>query len=40
MSFGASVPAEVLYPHFGITPEAIVTEACSLLATETEDASA
>jgi len=30
--FGASGPAEVLYPHFGITPEAIVAEVRRLLA--------
>jgi transketolase len=30
--FGASGPAEQLYPHFGITPEAIVSEARRLLA--------
>jgi len=34
--FGASGPAEVLYKHFGITPEAIVAEARRLLATQTE----
>jgi transketolase len=34
--FGASGPAEVLYPHFGITPEAIVAEARRLLATQSE----
>jgi transketolase len=38
--FGASGPAEVLYPHFGITPEAIVTEARRLLANQTESATA
>jgi transketolase len=38
--FGASGPAEVLYPHFGITPEAIVTEARRLLATQLESATA
>jgi transketolase len=38
--FGASGPAEVLYPHFGITPEAIVAEARRLLTTRTEDACA
>ena len=32
--FGASGPAEVLYPHFGITPAAIVAEARRLLGTE------
>ncbi len=31
-SFGASGPAEVLYPHFGITAAAICTEAKRLLA--------
>jgi transketolase len=36
--FGASGPAEVLYPHFGITPEAIVAEARRLLATQPESA--
>jgi transketolase len=36
--FGASGPAEVLYRHFGITPEAIVAEARSLLATRPETA--
>ena len=36
--FGASGPAEALYAHFGITPEAIVAEARSLLATEPETA--
>jgi transketolase len=30
--FGASGPAEQLYPHYGITPEAIVSEARRLLA--------
>jgi hypothetical protein len=34
--FGASGPAEVLYPHFGITAEAIVAEARRLLATQFE----
>jgi len=34
--FGASGPAEVLYLHFGITPEAIVAEARRLLATQPE----
>ena len=38
--FGASGPAEVLYPHFGITPEAIVAEARRLLATQPESATA
>ena len=38
--FGASGPAEVLYPHFGITPEAIVAEARRLLAAETETTNA
>src|SRR6186713_3254771 len=32
--FGASGPAEVLYRYFGITPEAIVAKARSLLATQ------
>jgi transketolase len=36
--FGASGPAEVLYKHFGITPEAIVAEARRLLATHPETA--
>ena len=36
--FGASGPAELLYPHFGITPEAIVAEARRLLAAQTESA--
>jgi transketolase len=36
--FGASGPAEVLYKHFGITPEAIVAEARRLLATQPESA--
>jgi len=36
--FGASGPAEVLYRHFGITPEAIVAEARRLLATQPESA--
>jgi len=31
-------PSEVLYPHFGITPAAIVAEARRLLATQTESA--
>ena len=35
---GASGPAEVLYRHFGITPEAIVAEARRLLATQPESA--
>ena len=34
----ASGPAEVLYRHFGITPEAIVAEARRLLATHPETA--
>ena len=34
--FGASGPAEVLYPHFGITAEAIVVEARRLLAIQPE----
>lgn len=38
--FGASGPAEVLYPHFGITPEAIVAEARRLLAAESETTNA
>jgi transketolase len=38
--FGASGPAEVLYPHFGITAEAIVVEARRLLATQPEAATA
>jgi transketolase len=38
--FGASGPAEVLYNHFGITPEAIVAEARRLLAHQPETASA
>jgi transketolase len=38
--FGASGPAEVLYPHFGITPEAIVAETRRLLATQPEAATA
>jgi transketolase len=38
--FGASGPAEVLYPHFGITPEAIVAEARRLLAAQPESVSA
>jgi transketolase len=38
--FGASGPAEVLYPHFGITPEAIVAEARRLLATQPESVTA
>jgi len=36
--FGASGPAEVLYRHFGITPEAIVAEGRRLLATQPESA--
>ena len=36
--FGASGPAEVLYPHFGITPEAIVAGARRLLAIQPETA--
>jgi len=36
--FGASGPAEVLYKHFGITPEAIVAEARRLLVTQSEAA--
>lgn len=31
MSFGASAPAEVLYQHFGITPEAVVEAVTSQL---------
>jgi len=38
--FGASGPAEVLYKYFGITPEAIVAKARSLLATQPESATA
>jgi len=38
--FGASGPAEVLYRYFGITPEAIVATARSLLATQPETATA
>ena len=38
--FGASGPAEVLYRYFGITPEAIVAKARSLLATQPETAAA
>jgi transketolase len=38
--FGASGPAETLYRHFGITPEAIVGEARRLLATRFEVANA
>ena len=34
--FGASGPAEALYAHFGITAQAIVTEAERLLAATTE----
>ena len=34
--FGASGPAEVLYPHFGITPGAIEAEARRLLAAQAE----
>jgi transketolase len=34
--FGASGPAETLYRHFGITPEAIVAAARRLLATQPE----
>jgi transketolase len=36
--FGASGPAELLYKHFGITPEAIVAEARRLLDTRMESA--
>jgi len=36
--FGASGPSELLYPHFGITPEAIVAEARRLLAAQPESA--
>ena len=32
--FGASGPADVLYRHFGITPDALVAEARRLLRTE------
>ena len=38
--FGATGPAEVLYNHFGITPEAIVAEARRLLAHQPETAPA
>ena len=38
--FGASGPAEVLYRYFGITPEAIVAKARSLLAIQPETATA
>jgi transketolase len=38
--FGASGPAEVLYPHFGITPEAVVAEARRLLAAPSESPTA
>jgi transketolase len=38
--FGASGPAETLYAHFGITADAIVTQARRLLATEPERAHA
>jgi transketolase len=34
--FGASGPAETLYRHFGITPEAIAAAARRLLATRIE----
>jgi transketolase len=30
-SFGASAPAEVLFNHFGITPDRIASEAINLL---------
>ncbi|MGI9358394.1 MAG: transketolase-like TK C-terminal-containing protein, partial [Paracoccaceae bacterium] len=30
-SFGASAPAEVLFSHFGITPDEIVSETKNLL---------
>jgi transketolase len=30
-TFGASAPAEVLFSHFGITPDRIVDEATNLL---------
>jgi hypothetical protein len=33
-------PAEMLYPHFGITPEAIVAEARRLLAIQPETTTA
>jgi transketolase len=36
--FGASGPAELLYPHFGITPEPIAAEARRLLAPQLESA--
>jgi transketolase len=29
--FGASAPGEVLFPHFGITPEGVAQAARSLL---------
>jgi transketolase len=29
--YGASAPGEALFPHFGITPEAVAEAACSLL---------
>jgi len=38
--FGASGPAEVLYPHFGITPAAIVAEARRILASQPETVTA
>jgi len=38
--FGASGPADELYRHFGITPEAIVAEARRLMATRPEAATA
>ena len=38
--FGASGPADELYRHFGITPEALVAEARRLLATRPEVATA
>ena len=36
--FGACGPADVLYLHFGITPEAIVAEANRVLAVQPESA--
>ena len=29
--FGASAPADALYPHFGITPEAVVQTALGVI---------
>jgi len=34
--FGASAPAEILYPHFGITPAAVAEAARRVIATRTE----